>query len=189
MDKYKDFTLEQILFAIGQHDDGAFSELLSRYTPMLHKVVSAFSSYVGSPEELFAEGCVALHSAALNYESTKANATFGLYARTCVHNRIVDFIRRNKPSDAVVDYDPDSVADESGIEAALIGREAVEKLLLAARELLSDYEYSVLMYHIQGYKTSQIACCLGRCSKSVDNAKSRIFSRLRREFGSAGDFN
>ena len=189
MDNYKEFTLDKILSAIAQRDDAAFSELVSRYTPMLNKVISSFSSYQASPDELFAEGCVALHSAALNFDRGDTKVTFGLYARICVYNRIVDFIRRNKPSAEVVDYDPDSVADDRSIEAAIIGREAVEKLLLAARELLSDYEYSVLMYHIQGYKTSQIAESLGRDSKSVDNAKSRIFSRLRRELGSLGDFN
>ncbi len=189
MDNYKDFSLEDLLLATKQHDDGAFSELVERYTPLIHKVISGFSSCTLTPDELFAEGCVALHSAAMNFDVRETKVTFGLYARICVYNRTVDLIRRDNISDDVVDYDPDSVADDGSIEAVLLGREAVEKLLLGARKLLSDYEYSVLMYHIQGYKTSQIARCLGRDSKSVDNAKSRIFSRLRRELGSIGDFN
>ena len=189
MDNYRNFSLEEILLLCKKHDDSAFSELVCRYTPMLHKVISGFQPSALSPDELFAEGCVALHSAAMNFDVSEANVTFGLYARICVHNRIVDLIRRYKPSEVVADCDPDSVADDGSIEAVLLGREAVEKLILGARELLSDYEYSVFMYHIQGYKTSQIAHRLARDSKSVDNAKSRIFSRLRRKLGSIGDFD
>jgi DNA-directed RNA polymerase specialized sigma24 family protein len=52
-----------------------------------------------------------------------------------------------------------------------------------ARDLLSDYEYQVLMLHIQGYKTSEISAAVGRDTKSVDNAKARLFRRLRDALG------
>jgi DNA-directed RNA polymerase specialized sigma24 family protein len=60
-----------------------------------------------------------------------------------------------------------------------VARERLGALFLYARQVLSDYEYSVLLYHIQGYKTSAIAERLGKSSKSVDNAKARVFRRLR----------
>ncbi len=190
MNNHKELKLEQLLVACRERDDLAFSELVERYTPMIRGVISGFSSGQDSFDELFAEGCVALHSAAMNFDIRQTQVTFGLYARICVYNRMVDFIRFEKKSEEVVDYDVDTVADDgTSIEAGILGRETVEQLLKKARALLSDYEYSVLMYHIQGYKTSQIARCLGRDSKSIDNAKWRIFKRLRAEVGSIGDFN
>ena len=73
------------------------------------------------------------------------------------------------------------VADDGAIDVSIISRETADKLISAAHEILSDYEYKVLMLHSQGYKTAQIASALGRDAKSVDNAKNRIFRRLRSE--------
>ena len=58
----------------------------------------------------------------------------------------------------------------------------------SAEKILSEYEYSVLMYHIRGYRTADIAKRLLRPAKSVDNAKARIFKRLRDAFGDITDF-
>ena len=67
-------------------------------------------------------------------------------------------------------------------------REAIDSLLNSARKLLSDYEYRVLILHIQGYKTAAIAKMLSRSAKSIDNAKSRLFRRLRLQLGEISDF-
>ena len=85
---------------------------------MIRGVISGFSSGQDSFDELFAEGCVALHSAAMNFDIRQTQVTFGLYARICVYNRMVDFIRFEKKSEEVVDYDVDTVADDgTSIEA------------------------------------------------------------------------
>ena len=63
----------------------------------------------------------------------------------------------------------------------------VAMIQITQRYLLSDYEYSVLLLHIQGYKTAAIAKVLGRTAKSVDNAKSRLFRHLRAELADSSD--
>lgn len=184
--KYEEKDLRELILACRERDDFAFDELVRRYTPMIKSVISKFSDASGDFDELFSEACVALHSAAVKYDVSQSNVTFGLYARICVDHRIVDFVRRRGAYSSISDVDIDELSSESSsesIESGIADRETVEILMRSARELLSEYEYKVLILHMQGYKTSAIAGLLGRTPKSVDNAKSRLFGRLRASLG------
>ena len=187
MNQYENADINELIVACRKHDDTAFDELVSRYTPMMRKVTSGFSSTGQGYSELFSEACVALHSAMLRYDLEQSDVTFGLFARICVHHRIVDLVRRESAK-GVVDCDVDGVSDSGSIERGIVERETFEQLMKSAKGMLSDYEYRVLVLHIQGYKTSSIAKMLDRAPKSVDNAKYRIFSRLRLLFGDITEF-
>jgi len=184
MKLYEKMDAEELVVACRERDDGAFSELVLRYTPMMRKVISSFSVGNIGEDELFSEACVALHSAAMRYDTEQTGVTFGLYARICVHNRLIDLCRRTSSSVSVVDVDGDQVGEDASIESGIIRREAVQTLMSGAKQMLSEYEYKVLLLHVQGYKTAAIAKMLDRTAKSVDNAKSRIFRRMRSEFSS-----
>ena len=186
MNVYENTDIRDLLLACRDHNDTAFDELVKRYTPMMRKVISGFSSQGIEFSELFSEACVALHSAMLRYDVEQGNVTFGLFARICVHHRIVDMLRTEGNRD-VVDSDVDGVADGENIETGIVDRETFDRLMCSARSLLSEYEYRVLVLHVQGYKTSAIAKMLDRTPKSVDNAKYRIFGRLRMLFRDASD--
>ena len=92
-------------------------------------------------------------------------------------------MRSAEASPNVSDCDVEQISDEESVESGLVKRETIDNLLSSAKNLLSDYEYRVLILHIQGYKTAAIAAMLSRSAKSVDNAKSRLFRRLRAELG------
>ena len=182
MDKCDNEELRGLIVRCQNHDGDAFTELITKYTPMIRKVVSGFADGTYGTEELFSEGCVALHSAVQRYDVTQSEVTFGLYARICVHNRMIDLMRRQNSQPEIVPYEADTVLDATSIESGVENREAIELIMGGARRLLSDYEYRVLMLHIQGYKTRQIAEKLSKTPKSIDNAKARLFKRLREEF-------
>lgn len=186
MNQYEIADIHDLIVACREHNDAAFGELVKRYTPMMRKVISGFSSPSLGADELFSEACIALHSAMLRYDLEQRSVTFGLFARICVHHRIVDLLRCETVRGAGAS-DVDGVADAESIERGLVERETFEHLMSSARSLLSDYEYRVLVLHIQGYKTSAIAKVLERTPKSVDNAKYRIFSRLRLLLGDVSD--
>ena len=185
---YEKIDINDLILLCRKRDDTAFDELVRRYTPMMRKVVSLFGTSAYDVDELFAEGCVALHLAAQRYDLNQDDVTFGLYARICVRNRIVDMLRRTESDQNLADVDVEQMCDEENVEERLVDREIFDRLLLSAKGLLSDYEYRVLLLHIQGYKTAQIATALGKSAKSVDNAKSRLFRRLRQEIGDISDF-
>ena len=171
--------IRDLILACRNRDDEAFSRLVVLYTPMMRKVISAFSVSTGDFDECFAEACVALHSAVLRYDLQQTEVTFGLYARICVHHRLVDFFRSAPTLAGSDEYEVDALSDSDSIEKSIVERETVEMLMKSARTLLSDYEYRVLLLHMQGYKTAAIADLVGKDAKSVDNAKSRLFRRLR----------
>ena len=150
MDKCDNEELRGLIVRCQNHDGDAFTELITKYTPMIRKVVSGFADGTYGTEELFSEGCGALHSAVQRDDVTQSEA--------------------------------DTVLDATSIESGVENREAIELIMGGARRLLSDYEYRVLMLHIQGYKTRQIAEKLSKTPKSIDNAKARLFKRLREEF-------
>ncbi len=181
MNVYENADIRDLILLCRSHDDDAFDELVQRYTPMIRKVITGISCSSYEYGELFSEGCVALHIAAERYDLEQSSVTFGLYARICVRNRILDLLRAAGRS--FTELDIERVADEISVEERIEDREVFDKILHSARDLLSDYEYRVLLLHIQGYKTSAIAAALSRSPKSVDNAKARLFKRLRREVG------
>ena len=157
-------------------------------TALLPSYISKIDATGYDTDELFAEGCVALHIAAQRYDLQQEEVTFGLYARICVRNRILDMLRRADNEQTVSELDVEQMTDEDSVEDRLADREIFDRLLVSARNLLSDYEYHVLLLHIQGYKTSAIAAMLDRSAKSVDNAKFRLFRRLRDEIGDISKF-
>ena len=179
MKSYEDMDLSSLILACRDRDDLAFDQLVTKYTPMMRKVISAYVSSTHDFDELFCEACVALHTAAQRFDLEQREVTFGLYARICVRNRIVDLLRSTEQMPDVVECDVELVSESDGVLSGILERESFEGLLKASQELLSDYEFHVLMLHIQGYKTAAIAERLSRSAKSVDNAKSRIFRRLR----------
>ena len=142
-------------------------------------VVSGFFSSGVSSDEFFAEACVALHSAAMRYDLGQSEVTFGLYAKTCVYNRMIDLVRVSGHMSQVVSGEVECEFEEESVESGIVERESIEKIMEFARTELSDYEYRVFMLHIQGYKTASIAKLLSKTPKSVDNAKFRLFKRLR----------
>lgn len=175
----KTSDINELITESRRHNNAAFDEIVRRYTPMIRRLVASHESSCLSDGELFSEGCVALHNAVLGYDVEQNDVTFGLYARVCVHHHFVDLVRRRKPVQDVSSYDFERLEDGESPDVKLARREQIDSIISYAKNELSDYEYSVLMLHIQGYKTAAIAKRLGRSAKSVDNAKARLFRRIR----------
>lgn len=179
---YNELETAALIKLVREHDDSAFAELLLRYTPMVKKLIMDFVSPTFRYDEAFSEACVALHRAALSYDiSRSSDITFGLYARICVYRRMCDAVAKEKHADVVVDVDVDTISAENNIEKHLVGREQMSKFFDVARGVLSEYEYRVFRLYIDGNSTYEIARKLLKDTKSVENAKARMFRHLREE--------
>ena len=182
MVEYEDIELSALIKMARERDDGAFSELVRRYTPMINKVISGFLNSELRYDEAFSEACFAFHRAVLSYDDGMSDSvTFGLYSRICIYRRLCDFTSAAKKDILVVDYDVELVCSDSNIEKRIVGRERMAEYLAKARRILSDYEYSVFLMYIEGDTTHEIAKKLEKSNKSVENAKSRMFRHLRDE--------
>ena len=185
MEIVNELEVSTLILKVRECDDAAFSELVKRYTPMMNKVVSGFRGRRVREDEAFSEACVALHRAAMSYDLSRTEVTFGLYARICVYRRLCDLVGKEAKDECIVDFDVDALAVQSGIESRLVGRENMQEALAVARTVLSEYEYEILLMYLQGYTTAAMAKELSKTPKSVDNAKARMMKRLRE---SSGDF-
>ena len=172
-----------LLLRCRARDDAAFAELVRLYTPMINKTVSSFFEAPYDVSEAYSEACVVLHRAAISYDLGQTEVTFGLYARVCIRNRIIDMLRQKKAEPVVSDVDIETLTVRGGIEERLIMTEAVENYRRIARSVLSKYEYKIFLCVLKGLKTAEIADLLGKSAKSVDNAKSRIWHVMRETLG------
>ena len=163
--------------------DAAFASLVEMYSPLLQsRVLELF----GDPEEIEAmqEANIALHSAALTYDSVKCDGvTFGLYASICISNRLRSLMRRirreNQRTDRFTEELGINVPDTLDLESSMATKDLCDRVMKAARYVLSPFEYQVFSLSPERYTTADIAARLSKSAKSVDNAKSRISHKLR----------
>ena len=86
------------LISIRNGDKSAYAEILKRFEPLIKSEVSECVRRLpaesdADPEELTSEAMLALYKAAVSYEPTE-KVTFGLYAKICIHNRLISCVRK-----------------------------------------------------------------------------------------------
>ena len=122
------------------------------------------------------------YRAVSSYDIDRDDVTFGLYAKICIERCLIDLQKKegreitNMVDDGV---DIDEIAVSGGVQAILEHREQTAYFLSVAKEALSEFEYDVFRHWMLGYKTSDIASILEVTAKAVDNAKNRMWKKLR----------
>ena len=177
------------LEAVKSGDKKAFDGLYERFQPLIKKEAS--SAVLRSEDlrdhydEIKQESLMALYDAALSYNAEK-NLTFGLYAKICIHNRIISYVRKITAQKRRAVKNTESAGrslkkndtPEEFIEAL----EQNGQLNMFLNEELSGYEKKVFSLYLQKKSYAEIAAILGKEEKSVDNALFRVRSKIRRNF-------
>lgn len=177
--------------ALAKHGDkDAFGRLLEAYSPLMSSLANQFYSDDISADagidDLMQEASIALYNAVMSYTEGK-NTTFGLYAKICIKNRLISFLRRlcaNKPNFEVEELE--KLIDSSVMPKTdspldlLISEEDVEQLQKKIRAILTDYEYSVFTLIVKGAAVSEAAAILNVGEKSVTNAMARAKNKLKK---------
>ena len=184
MDSINEKELSKIIEEIKSKEvaDVAFSELLSRYMPLIQKRVLTYCGSFSNKSEAMQEASIALHSAAMTYDSDKCGGvTFGLYAGVCISNRLKSLIRKEiKESGKTEQYaEVEKIPSGIDLESNLAARDLCERVMRVAKSVLSGFEFDVFCMSFERYSTKDIAEALSKTPKSVDNAKFRISKRLR----------
>ena len=180
MQGYKENDVNGLLVGIRVGSDSSFSELVEKYQPMMRSVALHFVYSSLSIDELYAEAVVALHRAAMSYDVDQVDVSFGLYARICVYNKLLDLTLKQSSHDRVSeDVDVESIAAPESVQTRLERQETASVLRSCASEVLSEYEHKVFDLCLAGYKTAEIAKILSKTPKSVDNAKARMLKHMR----------
>ena len=166
----------------------AFFELRDIYKPLIESQVVKHTLDDMRPqdvEELTQEALVAFCNAVCNYDVTSVEVEFGLYAKICIQNRLVSFIRGHLKRRKSLPISLDSVsggqaAERSDPLQALVNKENMAELVRVISKNLSDYENRVWWMYVSGMTVSDISRSLGNSSaKSVSNAIYRIRKKLK----------
>lgn len=178
--------LRQLLLAVREGDQGAFARLYERYLPLIGRLVAQFSANLAceeDTEDLRQEAALALYQAALAYRLDQNEVAFGLFAKICITNRMIDKLRvLDRYSKNEVFSEDDGTADPSTAAdpaALLLDAEAVRSLNALIDGHLSAYERRIFKLYLSGYSAREIASVTAREEKSVTNAIYRIRRKLK----------
>ena len=162
----------------------AYSALFERYAPLIESVCGQYLHEAPSEQELRSAVMESFLQAIRSYNVENQTVTFGLYARICINNRIVDCLRKWKRIPKPLSLDSAEYislgADESSNPAhSVVAREQYLELRRRMVEALSKKECRIWELFIEGRTTAEIAELLGMERKSVENAIFRARKKLR----------
>lgn len=173
-------NLYSLIWRLQTDDESAFEALKVQYEGLLHSQVSQVIGRIpnGEFDDLMQEASLALFHAAMRFDLTQDDVTFGLYAKICIRNRLISVARRaNKPKLPTTSLTADEEPSASERKAAR--RSSFRELNEAAEVLLSSMEYAVFQLYLDGCSAAEIAKIMDKSPKSIDNAIYRMRKKLK----------
>jgi RNA polymerase sigma factor (sigma-70 family) len=168
-------------------DQAAFEALLNQYTPLIESLTGQFAGEFATAEDredLRQEALVGFYKAMMRFDVDQKAVQFGLYAKECIRNGLISYLRRLKRHEHVVLLDDGELIEETRVAdddpaQMLADEEAYLALSRRIREVLSRYENRIWWLYLSGQTARQIASMLQTDEKSVSNAIYRIRRKLR----------
>lgn len=167
-------------------DQNAFDTLLDQYRPLIDASVARFSSDESFSlycEDLKQEASVVFYNSILAYDLEQNEVEFGLFAKICIYNALVSFLRalKRRSAEPVAEIPQNliTVQDFEDPSARMLEQERLKSLYAVIRKNLSELEYKVWQLYISGRSAAEIAAFLSTDEKSVNNAIYRIRKKLR----------
>ncbi|MBP3375369.1 MAG: hypothetical protein J6L83_01230 [Clostridia bacterium] len=168
-------------------DQDVLEVLRGKYLPLIES--SAYRFYrddmsAQDREDILEEALINFCNAVYSYELSLEGVEFGLYAKICIDNGLVSFMRsfdRRKRILEVSLSELDGEGDKEHRDMLDILADREQAVILAKRisERLSKYENRVWWLYVSGLTVCDIALRISAEPKSVSNA---IF-RIRRKLG------
>lgn len=195
---------KELLDRIAQGDKQAKDDLIRHNMRLVVHIVKKYTSY-GDNDELISVGSIGLIKAVNSFHEGKGTQ-FATYASRCIENEILMVIRANrKYKNTKSLYEPVSF-DKDGNEVALIdligqeeesviskveSRIVQEKLLDAAKKVLDDREYEIIMlrYGInedKAYTQNEVAEKYDISRSYVSRIEKKALFKLRRYIEECG---
>lgn len=169
-------------------DQSVFEQLLKTYEPMLRSLVARYTVNVEAcdVDDFRQVADIAFCNALQSYDLTQREVNFGLYAKICVSNALVSYLRSISKAHRGVDLVdvPIDVDGGDNPHTEMVESETFLLMLARIQTLLSPYEYKIWTFYLAGYTAKKIAELLGREHHSIENAVYRIRCKLRQAFGS-----
>ena len=180
-------------------DEQSLDILFDKYKHMVSKIARSYFLAGAEQEDLIQEAMIGLYKAYMNYNPNN-NASFSTFAHLCITRNVQSAVKianrkknqiltnsislSNKGSVTLHDEnmgDVNIVIPSSSLQPdeQLIEKQNIQLLKEKIKTSLSNLEQKVLMLYLNGESYSQIAEKLNMTCKSVDNALSRVRSKLK----------
>lgn len=198
---YKEYELqtdEEVAMAAKNGCEIAQEYLIHKYRNFVKAKARSYFLIGADREDIIQEGMIGLYKAIRDFKEDKLSS-FRAFAELCITRQIItaiktatrqkhiplnSYVSLNKP---IYDEDSDrtlldilSGAKITDPEELMINREEYNNIELKMGEILSDLEWKVLMYYLEGKSYQEIATELNRHVKSIDNALQRVKRKLER---------
>lgn len=194
---YDDINDYEVLSIVADNEE-ATELLFNKYKPLiigLAKKVYGMAQNTGFDlNDLIQEGMIGFSTAINTFDESK-DATFFTYAKTCIERRLYSLIKsanRFKHQILNESYSVEDLANDnkslenlledstSNPENKLIDNENAKELIRNIQTQLTSLESAVFELKISGFTYREIAEILGKDSKSIDNAISRIKAKVQK---------
>ena len=198
--KYDGLTDEEVARRIQNGDQPAIDYLLEKYKYLVRNKARALYLIGGDKDDLIQEGMIGLYKAIRDFQSNK-DSTFFSFADLCVSRQIYSAIKasnrmKNIPLNTYISLDIPVYGEGNDMEEKqplvdiinqkyisnpeelVIDKENTSMIEYELVRRLSDLEKRVLGLYMQDLKYVQIAEVLGKEPKTIDNALTRIKTKL-----------
>lgn len=180
-------NIDTLLESVKSGNPVSFDAIYRLYMPLIESTVKScakgFSFAEAEKEDMRQEATIALYKAVMAYDPAR-NAAFGSYAKICMKNRLISYIRCfHEPyvAESADERDPDSnESEEISPEQLIINQESLCNLNRRIDGTLTDFEKSVFTLYVGNMSYADIARTLSKPKKSIDNAIHRIKAKLRK---------
>ena len=195
-DAFSCLSDEELCALARKGDDNANEQLLLRYKNFVRSRVRPYFLAGADREDVIQEGMIGLYKAIRDFDGTK-NVSFMSFADLCVTRQILTAIKtatrvKHMPLNNYVSFSAKAPGDENErtiadtIESE--SEEDPETIYLRAEYLsgikkkidenLSCLEKKVLDLYLEGRSYANIAKCIGKDIKAIDNALQRVKNKL-----------
>lgn len=195
---YDQRSEEEVVEVARLGDSKAQEFLIKKYKNFVRAKARSYFLIGADREDIIQEGMIGLFKAIRDYKPDRISS-FKAFAELCITRQIITAIKtatrqKHIPLNSYVSlnkpiYDEDSertlldvLAGKSVTdpEQLVISKEEVTNIETKIGEILSDFEWKVLSYYLQGKSYQEISEDLDRHVKSIDNALQRVKRKLEK---------
>lgn len=195
---YEAMNDEEIVEFARDSNDIALEYLINKYRNFVRAKARSYFLIGADREDIIQEGMIGLYKAIRDFRPDKL-ASFRAFAELCITRQIITAIKtatrqKHIPLNSYVSlnrpiYDEESDRTLLDIisgtkvtdpEELVISKEEFVDIENKMGEFLSELEWKVLMFYLEGKSYQEIADDLSRHVKSIDNALQRVKRKLER---------
>lgn len=201
---YKDLNDNELIYYVKDNIEEAKDLMFKKYTPLIEKKARKYLSSLSSSgielSDLVQEGLIAIDHA-IDYFDEQKDVTFYTYINTCIDNRLINVVTKNKGNkfkalNEAISYE---IYDEDGkeftLDSAISDNKANPEELITSKEHemklvdsikmeLTDFENQVFDLRLSDFSYKEIADILDKSPKAIDNAIQRIKSKAKEKISS-----